>query len=29
MRRVGIGGLSPCCGEAVAVNELLGQEVIA
>ncbi len=27
MRRVGLGGLSPCCGEAVAVNELLGQEV--
>lgn len=29
MRRVGIGGLCPCCDEAVAVNELLGREVIA
>ncbi len=29
MRRVGIGGLCPCCDEAVAVNELVGQEVIA
>ena len=29
MRRVGLGGLCPCCDEAVAVNELLGQEVIA
>lgn len=29
MRRVGLGGLCPCCDEAVAVNELLGQEVVA
>ncbi len=29
MRRVGVGGLCPCCDEPVAVNELVGQEVIA
>ncbi|HEX2772645.1 MAG TPA: hypothetical protein VHN18_09480 [Micromonosporaceae bacterium] len=29
MRRVGLGGLCPCCDEPVAVNELVGQEVIA
>ena len=30
MRRVGFGGLCPCCDEAVAVDpEMLGQEVIA
>ena len=29
MRRVGIGGECPCCAEPIAVNELLGQEVIA
>jgi hypothetical protein len=29
MRRVGLGGFCPCCAEPVAVEELLGQEVIA
>lgn len=29
MRRVGLGGFCPCCNEPVAVEELLGQEVIA
>jgi len=29
MRRVGLGGSCPCCAEPVAVEELLGQEVIA
>lgn len=29
MRRVGLGGFCPCCTEPVAVEELLGQEVIA
>ena len=29
MRKVGIGGSCPCCGEPVAVAELIGQEVIA
>ncbi|MCA1707485.1 MAG: hypothetical protein LC808_31140 [Actinobacteria bacterium] len=28
MRRVGLGGCCPCCEEPVAVDELLGQEVI-
>jgi len=29
MRRVGLGGFCPSCNEPVAVEELLGQEVIA
>ena len=29
LRRVGLGGFCPCCAEPVAVEELLGQEVIA
>ena len=29
MRRIGIGGSCPHCDEAVAVSELLGEEVIA
>lgn len=29
MRRIGLGGCCPGCGEPVAVDELLGQEVIA
>ncbi len=29
MRRIGIGGCCPSCDEPVAVNELLGEEVIA
>ena len=29
MRRLGLGGRCPCCGEPVAVDELLGQGVIA
>lgn len=29
MRKVGLGGSCPCCDEPIAVNELLGQEVIA
>jgi hypothetical protein len=29
MTKVGIGGNCPCCDEPVAVNELVGQEVIA
>jgi len=29
MRRVGLGGECPSCGDAVAVNELLGPEVTA
>jgi len=29
MRRVGLGGCCPCCDEPIAVDELLGQEVIA
>jgi len=28
MRRIGIGGSCPHCDEAVAVAELLGEEVI-
>lgn len=27
MRRVGLGGECPSCGDAVAVNELVGKEV--
>jgi len=29
MRRIGLGGWCPGCGAPVAVDELLGQEVIA
>jgi hypothetical protein len=29
MSRVGLGGCCPCCEQPVAVDELLGQEVIA
>ncbi len=29
MRKVGLGGECPCCGEAIAATELLAQEVIA
>jgi DNA polymerase II large subunit len=29
MRKIGLGGECPCCGEVVAVTDLLAQEVIA
>ena len=29
MRKIGLGGECPCCGEPVAVTQLLNQEVIA
>ena len=29
MRRVGLGGCCPCCAEPIALDELLGREVIA
>ena len=28
IRKVGIGGSCPCCGEPVAVTELVGEEVV-
>jgi hypothetical protein len=29
MRKIGLGGECPCCGEPISITELLSQEVTA